>query len=96
MITIELNRLISKKVEIKYLDNGLKSLLSRIKVILKSSKNIIHRHQQPQSEAHSEIVQNQNQLRAPPYFFLPLTKEPVPIDRIGVNLSCKLKFLLCK
>ena len=42
MITHFINRLISQKKELKLLNNGLKSSLSRIKVVLKSLKSRFH------------------------------------------------------
>ncbi|MFZ2323072.1 MAG: hypothetical protein WAV89_05170 [Ignavibacteriaceae bacterium] len=66
MITHFINRLISQKKELKLLDNGLKSSLSRIKVVLKSLKSRFHQGSfiLPFGQQASDNPSNQH--RAPP------------------------------
>jgi hypothetical protein len=67
MITYFINKIISLKKEIKLLDNGLKSSLSRIKVVLKSLKSRFHQGSfiLPFGQQVSDNPSNQH--RAPPY-----------------------------
>lgn len=66
MITFEINRMLSKRQEIKYLNCGSESLQSRNKVVLKSYKSCAAAGSQKSAADYLEFVQKENQLRAPP------------------------------
>lgn len=71
MITFFINRLISQKQEIKVLTNGTKSLQSIIKVALKSLTSRLQFDSEISLSLYSFVIQDDNQLRAPPVYFLP-------------------------
>ena len=67
MITYFINKIISQKKEIKLLNNGLKSLLSRIRVLLKSFQSRIQNGSFISPYGDREKNYQSNQHRAPPF-----------------------------
>ena len=92
MVTFEINRLINKRQEIRYLENGTKSLQSRIKVVLKSYKSNMRVDSLASLSAHTVKIQHNNQHRAPPviikeFYYTAVTNHLVNRQTIWLSLT---------
>lgn len=67
MVTYSINKIISLKIEIKLLCDGLKSSLSRIKVVLKSLKSRFYQGSFILPFGQQVSDNKSNHHRAPPY-----------------------------